>query len=109
MNMLSSATWQAVRRTKCHCTASPQSIRTSATAKAKTETDPHPERASEDKAQETAAERDSTKKTQAQLDEELQQKMSDLSGDGGESGVEYEGGQPVSMKRSVKNNMFRYI
>lgn len=45
----------------------------------------------------------------AELDEELRQKMSGLSGDGGESGVEYEDGQPVSMKRSVKNNMFRYI
>lgn len=49
------------------------------------------------------------KKTMAELDEELRQKMSGLSGDGGESGVEYEDGQPVSMKRSVKNNMFRYI
>ncbi|KAF1349072.1 hypothetical protein BDV97DRAFT_198087 [Delphinella strobiligena] len=49
------------------------------------------------------------KKTQLELDEELRQKMSGLSGDGGESGIEYEDGQPVSMKRSVKNNMFRYI
>nr|OQO23129.1 hypothetical protein B0A51_10086 [Rachicladosporium sp. CCFEE 5018] len=49
------------------------------------------------------------KKTQLQLDEELRLKMSGLSGDGGESGVEYEDGVPVSMKRSVKSNMFRYI
>lgn len=49
------------------------------------------------------------KKTVAELDAELQQKMSGLSGDGGEAGVEYEDGQPVAMKRSVKNNMFRYI
>ncbi|KAK7193629.1 hypothetical protein PSPO01_00302 [Paraphaeosphaeria sporulosa] len=49
------------------------------------------------------------KKTQAELDKELQLKMQGLSGDGGESGVEYEDGQPVSMKRSVKDNMFRYI
>ena len=49
------------------------------------------------------------KKTQAQLDEELRLKMSGLAGDGGESGIEYEDGQPVSMKRGVKNNMFRYI
>ncbi|KAI0132695.1 hypothetical protein BJ170DRAFT_258616 [Xylariales sp. AK1849] len=49
------------------------------------------------------------KKTMAELDEELKQKMSGLSGDGGESGVEYEDGQPVAMKRSVKSNMFRYI
>jgi len=62
----------------------------------------------ESKAQDSAAKHKSTK-TQAQLDEELRQKMMGLSGDGGESGVEYEDGQPVSMKRSVKNNMFRYI
>lgn len=45
----------------------------------------------------------------AEIDEELRLKMAGLSGDGGESGVEFEDGQPVSMKRSVKNNMFRYI
>lgn len=49
------------------------------------------------------------KKSILQQDEELRQKMSGLSGDGGDSGVEYEDGKPVSMKRSVKNNMFRYI
>lgn len=35
--------------------------------------------------------------------------MQDHDGDGGVAGVEYEDGKPVSMKRSVKNNMFRYI
>ncbi|KAF2120582.1 hypothetical protein BDV96DRAFT_683032 [Lophiotrema nucula] len=49
------------------------------------------------------------KKTQAELDKELEMKMMGLSGDGGEAGVELEDGQPVSMKRSVRNNMFRYI
>ena len=49
------------------------------------------------------------KKTTSQMDEELRQKMAGLSGDGGEAGVELENGQPVAMKRSVKNNMFRYI
>lgn len=49
------------------------------------------------------------KKTMAELDRELMAKMKGLSGDGGEAGVEYENGQPVAMKRSVKNNMFRYI
>ncbi|KAH7029305.1 uncharacterized protein B0I36DRAFT_363868 [Microdochium trichocladiopsis] len=49
------------------------------------------------------------KKSMAELDEELRAKMSGLAGDGGEAGVEYEDGQPVAMKRSVKNNMFRYI
>ncbi|KAL2128328.1 hypothetical protein VTI74DRAFT_9342 [Chaetomium olivicolor] len=49
------------------------------------------------------------KKTQAELDEELKQKMEGLAGDGGASGVEYEDGRPVAMKRSVRENMFRYI
>ena len=49
------------------------------------------------------------KKTQTELDQELMQKMAAHAGDGGESGVEYEDGVPVSMKRSVKSNMFRYI
>lgn len=49
------------------------------------------------------------KKSIAQLDEELRQKMSGVAGDGGEAGIEYEDGKPVAMKRSVKNNMFRYI
>jgi hypothetical protein len=49
------------------------------------------------------------KKTQAELDQELQLKLQGLAGDGGSAGVEYEDGKPVSMKRSVRNNMFRYI
>ena len=49
------------------------------------------------------------KKTVAELDAEMMKKMSGISGDGGSAGIEYEDGQPVSMKRSVKNNMFRYI
>ena len=49
------------------------------------------------------------KKTQAELDDELRQKLEAMSGDGGAAGLELEDGQPVSMKRGVKNNMFRYI
>ena len=49
------------------------------------------------------------KKSMAQADEELRQKLEGISGEGGEAGLELENGQPVSMKRSVKNNMFRYI
>lgn len=49
------------------------------------------------------------RKTQAELDEELRQKLEGIAGDGGEAGMELENGQPVSMKRGVKNNMFRYI
>ncbi|OAL50717.1 hypothetical protein IQ07DRAFT_631667 [Pyrenochaeta sp. DS3sAY3a] len=40
------------------------------------------------------------KKTQAELDEELQRKLQGLAGDGGDAGIEYEDGKPVSMKRS---------
>jgi len=48
-------------------------------------------------------------KTMAELDEEMKQKMAGIAGDGGEAGIEFEDGKPVAMKRSVKNNMFRYI
>ncbi|KAF7196588.1 hypothetical protein HII31_01958 [Pseudocercospora fuligena] len=53
--------------------------------------------------------RSSPSKTQKELDEELMRKLAGISGDGGESGVEYEDGKPVAMKRGVKNNMFRLI
>ncbi|KAI0121901.1 hypothetical protein F4814DRAFT_406904 [Daldinia grandis] len=49
------------------------------------------------------------KKTMEEIDAELQRKMSGLSGDGGEAGIEYENGKPVAMKRGVRDNMFRYI
>ena len=45
----------------------------------------------------------------AQLDEEMRQAMEGTAGDGGEAGLELEDGKPVSMKRGVKDNMFRYI
>ena len=38
------------------------------------------------------------KKTMAELDEELRQKMSGIAGDGGEAGVELEGGQVRSIE-----------
>jgi hypothetical protein len=50
-----------------------------------------------------------TAKSMADLDEEMKQAMENLSGDGGEYGMELEGGKPVAMKRAVKENMFRYI
>lgn len=49
------------------------------------------------------------KKTMAELDEELRQKLEGMSGDGGASGVELEDGKPVAMKRGVRENMFRLI
>ncbi|KAL9125597.1 MAG: hypothetical protein Q9217_005223 [Psora testacea] len=48
-------------------------------------------------------------KTQAEEDAELRQKLESISGGGGEAGLELEDGQPVAMKRGVKNNMFRLI
>jgi hypothetical protein len=49
------------------------------------------------------------KKTVAELDVEFRQKMEELAGDGGAAGIEYEDGQPVAMKRGVRENMYRYI
>jgi hypothetical protein len=48
-------------------------------------------------------------KSMAELDEELKLKLEGISGEGGASGLEYENGKAVAMKRSVKNNMFRLI
>jgi hypothetical protein len=48
-------------------------------------------------------------KTVSQADEELREKLEQMSGGGGASGIEYEDGKPSAMKRSVRNNMFRYI
>ncbi len=48
-------------------------------------------------------------KSVAQEDEELRRRLEDMSGEGGASGIEYEDGKPQTMKRSVRNNMFRYI
>ena len=48
-------------------------------------------------------------RTQAQIDAELRQKLEDISGGGGEAGLELEDGQPVAMKRGVRENMFRLI
>ncbi|TGZ81906.1 hypothetical protein EX30DRAFT_371110 [Ascodesmis nigricans] len=49
------------------------------------------------------------KKTQAQSDEELRQKLEEMSGGGGVAGLELEDGRPVAMKRGVAANMFRLI
>lgn len=49
------------------------------------------------------------KKTSAELDQELRERLESLSGDGGGAGVEYEGGKAEGLKRGVKANMFRVI
>ncbi|PYH43953.1 uncharacterized protein BP01DRAFT_393031 [Aspergillus saccharolyticus JOP 1030-1] len=51
----------------------------------------------------------SKSKSIAQADQELRERLEQMSGDGGASGIEYEDGKPTAMKRSVRNNMFRYI
>lgn len=48
-------------------------------------------------------------KSVAQTDEDMRSIMEALSGDGGAAGAELEDGKPVAMKRSVRDNMFRYI
>ena len=49
------------------------------------------------------------RKTVLELDEELKLKLEGISGEGGASGLEYEDGKAVAMKRGVRDNMFRYI
>ncbi|KAF4993231.1 hypothetical protein FGRMN_6595 [Fusarium graminum] len=49
------------------------------------------------------------KKTLAELDQELREKMEGMSGEGGGAGVEYENGKAEGLKRGVKSNMFRVI
>ncbi|RMJ20856.1 hypothetical protein PHISP_08273, partial [Aspergillus sp. HF37] len=50
-----------------------------------------------------------TRKSVTQTDSELRERLEQMSGEGGAAGIEYEDGQPNTMKRSVRNNMFRYI
>ncbi|KAK4543525.1 hypothetical protein LTR36_005420 [Oleoguttula mirabilis] len=95
----------------------PHTIRTFASAKnSSTSTSTaahepsHDDKTIEHKATEAATKQTSTQhKTQAQLDQELQEKMAGIAGDGGDAGLELEDGKAVSMKRGVKSNMFRYI
>lgn len=61
------------------------------------------------KKEETTETLPKTHKSMADMDEEMKQAMEKLSGEGGEYGLELEGGKPVAMKRGVKENMFRYI
>ncbi|KAM5511452.1 Tip elongation aberrant protein 3 [Fusarium oxysporum f. sp. phaseoli] len=49
------------------------------------------------------------KKTSAELDQELREKLEGMSGEGGGAGVEYENGRAEGLKRGVKSNMFRVI
>ncbi|KAL2115497.1 hypothetical protein VTJ04DRAFT_9752 [Mycothermus thermophilus] len=64
-----------------------------------------PKQTSEVEEKKTSANQVTTaKKTQADLDAELREKMESIAGDGGASGVEYEDGRPVAMKRSIATN-----
>lgn len=59
--------------------------------------------------QNNAKQQQDHKKTMAELDEELRQKLEGMSGEGGAAGIELEDGKPVAMKRGVRDNMFRLI
>lgn len=59
--------------------------------------------------QNSPSESKAPKKTSAQLDQELREKLEMLSGGGGSAGVEYEDGKAEGLKRGVKSNMFRVI
>lgn len=50
-----------------------------------------------------------TKKTVAQIDEDMRRAMEDRAGEGGAHGAVIEEGKEVAMARAVKENMFRYI
>ncbi|EXJ94147.1 hypothetical protein A1O1_02540 [Capronia coronata CBS 617.96] len=68
-----------------------------------------------DNASESAARQDKMEKlkkvhkSMAEADDEMRKAMENLAGDGGEAGLELEDGKAVSMKRGVRENMFRYI
>ncbi|RDH27899.1 hypothetical protein BDQ94DRAFT_175210 [Aspergillus welwitschiae] len=64
--------------------------------------------ASDDQSAQQKLKQDKTKSV-AQADQELRERLEQMSGGGGASGIEYEDGKPNAMKRSVRNNMFRYI
>ncbi|GKZ45233.1 hypothetical protein AbraIFM66951_007835 [Aspergillus brasiliensis] len=64
--------------------------------------------ASTDQSAQQKLKQDKTKSV-AQADQELRERLEQMSGDGGAAGIEYEDGKPNAMKRSVRNNMFRYI
>lgn len=77
--------------------------------------EPQSQPSTQSKQQESTTTKDTTnmathkRKTQAQLDQELREKLEGLSGEGGGAGVEYEGGKAEGLKRGVKSNMFRVI
>jgi hypothetical protein len=63
----------------------------------------------EKEAMKAAAQKSTIKRSSSQSDEQLRKAMEGLAGDGGEAGLELENGKAVSMKRGVRENMFRYI
>ena len=85
--------------------------------KASTNPEPHKEGSTvkpeegKDKKETTSGSSLQEKKYQpmAEQDAKIREALEGISGEGGEAGLELEDGQPTSMKKSVKNNMFRYI
>lgn len=68
-----------------------------------------PGKAEDEKLGEGKVKVETKKKTMAELDEELREKLEGRAGDGGEAGRELEGGKAVAMGRGVRENMFRVI
>lgn len=104
---------QQVRRFHHTSATSPPSIRipskesdANQAQTAKQNLDSNPLSNNENKAESSSA---AKKKTIAEQDEELRLKLEGLSGQGGASGIEYEGGKAEGLKRGVKSNMFRVI
>ncbi len=62
-----------------------------------------------DAKKQSTAEPKKSQNTVLMSDEELRQKLEEMSGEGGVAGLELEGGKPVAMKRGVRDNMFRVI
>lgn len=92
--------------TRVPCTRTLQTTARAAGAASK----PQPSTQSTQSKQESA--KDSSKpkkKTSAELDQELREKLEGMSGEGGGAGVEYENGRAEGLKRGVKSNMFRVI
>ena len=86
-----------------------RSSSSSASANSVTKSSKNTDSASESSLDNTRPKEQSQQKTVAELDEALRKKLEGISGDGGEAGLEFENGKPVSMKRGVRDNMFRYI
>ncbi|CAJ0544563.1 Ff.00g036790.m01.CDS01 [Fusarium sp. VM40] len=88
------------------CIRTLQTTTRAATATPKAESSTQPPQNKQESAKDSSTPK---KKTSAELDRELREKLEGMSGDGGGAGVEYENGRAEGLKRGVKSNMFRVI